>query len=61
MIKLFKLGTGRKVQNARTRKEVEYTIRQELHHPSPVWGGNLQPFIIVCNEQVDVESSADEE
>lgn len=24
-------------------------------------GGNLQPFIIVCNEQVELESSADEE
>jgi len=49
------------VQNARIRKEVEYTIRQELHHPSPVWGGNLQPFIIVRNEHVELESSADEE
>jgi hypothetical protein len=48
------------VQNARTRKEVEYTIRQELHRPSPVWVGNLQPFIIVCNEHVELESSADE-
>lgn len=23
-------------------------------------GGNLQPFIIVCNEHVELESSADE-
>lgn len=25
-----------------------------------VGGGNLQPFIIVCNEHVELESSADE-
>lgn len=24
-------------------------------------GGNLQPFIIVCNEHIELESSADEE
>lgn len=38
----------------------EIPQRGRVYDPYLYGGGNLQPFIIVCNEHVELEGSADE-